>query len=70
MKALEEASGQGLEEWPVLKTKDAAARSLFPEVKLRNVFYVKTTAQMTPWWKTLHLNNRRHMAFFFMLAQQ
>lgn len=72
MKTLEEASDQGLKEWPVLQMKDAAARLLFLEAKLRNVgfFYGKSTAQMTLWWKTLYSNNRSHMAFFSMLFQQ
>lgn len=36
LKALEEASHQGLKELPVPKKKHAAARLLFPKVKLRN----------------------------------
>lgn len=40
MKTLEEASDQGLKEWPVLQMKDAAARLLFPEAKLRNVGFL------------------------------
>lgn len=40
LKVLEEASDQGLKEWPVPIKKDAAARLLFPKVKLRNEVFM------------------------------
>lgn len=73
LKVLEEASDQGLKEWPVPRKKHAAARLLFPKEKLRNeVFMLWLCWQdhRTDDSLVKDPNNRRQVAFFSMTAEQ